>query len=44
MVDVKYVFLLAGCDKELMILPVENLKIEYGEKLDKDKAFLYKRF
>lgn len=36
------VFLLAGCDKELMILPVENLKIEYGEKLDKTKLFYTK--
>lgn len=39
---ISIVFLFTGCKKELTVLPVENLKIEYGEKLDNTKLFCAK--
>ena len=31
--------LMTGCAKELKVTPSENLKVEYGEKLDNTKLF-----
>ena len=31
--------LITGCAKELKVTPAENIKVEYGEKLDNSKLF-----
>lgn len=38
-VSMAAIFFMGGCSKEMAITPVENLVVEYGEKLDQNKLF-----